>query len=372
MIHYEEMVKLLTSSRISRGFAHDLPVSMAEDFNAFLESKNVQIRAKRWMNVVAAHIAPARWEALTATKKYHESYIAYMIQNFFVLTRYVRAGERVFSAEKNLVQLLLDTDVPDINGEQFKLPFPALFLEFPAERFTLEFRPLADGQSARHAHPIGCYIIDMRPVDPQVVIEVVIDPRVENVGELGFCMRLLLPVKPGEPVQWTSLKEEFRRNMDDILRTPESYRVLDAQSLVADEMLRFTVNGLLYCTSADADITTEVARWHQLQEQIQSAVTHRRRKRLETELQELPRTQRNALGRMIKINYGAPRAADTSTEADEHRKILKRFQVRGHWRNQPYGPMSESPRLTRLKFIEPYWKGPADMAEMLRRKYQLG
>lgn len=36
-------------------------------------------------------------------------------------------------------------------------------------------------------------------------------------------------------------------------------------------------------------------------------------------------------------------------------KIRKRFTVRGHWRQQPYGP---GRTLRRNQWIEPYWKGP--------------
>jgi hypothetical protein len=32
-----------------------------------------------------------------------------------------------------------------------------------------------------------------------------------------------------------------------------------------------------------------------------------------------------------------------------------RWVVRGHWRNQPYGPERA---LRRLTWIEPHWKGP--------------
>jgi hypothetical protein len=49
-------------------------------------------------------------------------------------------------------------------------------------------------------------------------------------------------------------------------------------------------------------------------------------------------------------------------------KLSYRFWVRGHWRNQPYGPERS---LRKLIWIEPFQKGP-DFAEQIHRKEQNG
>ena len=53
------------------------------------------------------------------------------------------------------------------------------------------------------------------------------------------------------------------------------------------------------------------------------------------------------------------------TPTDEGRKILKRFRVRGHFRNQPYGPERS---LVKRRWIKPFWKGP-DLAELINSGY---
>jgi len=47
------------------------------------------------------------------------------------------------------------------------------------------------------------------------------------------------------------------------------------------------------------------------------------------------------------------------------RKLLHRFMVRGHWR-RPAKNWKEQ----RMRWIEPYWKGP-DMAAVIERAYKL-
>ncbi len=49
----------------------------------------------------------------------------------------------------------------------------------------------------------------------------------------------------------------------------------------------------------------------------------------------------------------------------EGRQILRRFMVRGHWR-RPAPTWKEQ----RMRWIQPYWKGP-DMATIIERTYKL-
>ena len=51
--------------------------------------------------------------------------------------------------------------------------------------------------------------------------------------------------------------------------------------------------------------------------------------------------------------------------APEGRSVLSRFMVRGHWRRPQKGWTEQ-----KLRWIEPYWKGP-DMASVIERAYKL-
>jgi hypothetical protein len=47
------------------------------------------------------------------------------------------------------------------------------------------------------------------------------------------------------------------------------------------------------------------------------------------------------------------------------RTMLRRFMVRGHWRRAAVHWIDQ-----RLRWIQPYWKGP-DMATIIERAYKL-
>ena len=74
------------------------------------------------------------------------------------------------------------------------------------------------------------------------------------------------------------------------------------------------------------------------------------------------------IGKGIKVAPEVRSRAYHNATGEPTRTLDKRYMVRGHWRNQAHGPKRE---LRRLKWIEPYWKGP-EGAESLERSYSVG
>ena len=74
------------------------------------------------------------------------------------------------------------------------------------------------------------------------------------------------------------------------------------------------------------------------------------------------------VGRTIKLDGGIRKALAEAGEDRARWKLASRFIVRGHWRNQPYGPKRE---LRKRTWIEPFFKGPEDIGEALRRTYEV-
>ncbi len=63
------------------------------------------------------------------------------------------------------------------------------------------------------------------------------------------------------------------------------------------------------------------------------------------------------LGKPIVVDCRAPMREYLEGERKTPSVISAQFLVRGHWRNQPYGPKSS---LRRRQWIQPHWKGPQD------------
>ena len=66
-----------------------------------------------------------------------------------------------------------------------------------------------------------------------------------------------------------------------------------------------------------------------------------------------------------KIEISRVRHFQELERVETGRRILHRFMVRGHWR-RPVANWTDQ----RMRWIEPYWKGP-DIAAVIEREYRL-
>lgn len=271
--------------------------------------------------------------------------------NMFVISRYLAEGERVFRIEPGLTRLLLDTDVPKVTGDHLRLPFPTLYLEFPGKFFHL---PNFDQPF------IGCYLYDVRPTVPYISADLVIEPRVGELGLWDFCVHINIDVPKDKPVNWGNLFAIFVRALapEGHSFSKEQQTFLQTVAAFTSELMPFIVNAILYATSASPDVSQRIIEWRERDLP----------KKLRGKGFGLPKSHKYFVGSSIRVQYGAPRATQTKDEERGHRRVLKRFLVRGHWHWYRHGPGRT--QLTH-KFVAPYWKGPKDLAELLGRKYRI-
>lgn len=75
------------------------------------------------------------------------------------------------------------------------------------------------------------------------------------------------------------------------------------------------------------------------------------------------------VGRSVKLDGGIRRAMLASAGGGGGGwHLAQRFIVRGHWKNQPHG---EGRLLRKRIWVEPFWKGPADIEAALQRTYEV-
>lgn len=74
------------------------------------------------------------------------------------------------------------------------------------------------------------------------------------------------------------------------------------------------------------------------------------------------------VGRPIKLGPQLRDAIREGLRGGASWKLTSKFVVRGHWRNQAYGPQHS---LRMRKWIEPYWKGPENIGEALERRFEV-
>lgn len=116
------------------------------------------------------------------------------------------------------------------------------------------------------------------------------------------------------------------------------------------DIFRFTVNLLLYITSAQADLES-------IKPKSYARMSERKQRKYRSKAQ-LPFIY---VGRSVKRPQGIVNVGSGT-------KITHKFWVSGHWRAQWKGSSKDDSRRQERIWIEPYVKGP-DLAEGLSKKY---
>jgi hypothetical protein len=263
-------------------------------------------------------------------------------------------GFPVINLTHDFYRAIAVTDFGDVGDDPVQLPFPAMLLRLPE---TL--------RGAAEALPMFLYPVPTNSAKPGYggfshnTLELTAD-------EIGFdATRMTIKPEPNERderqafTQWSN-GIPFSSYLGDKVRSMEEMSAIErrATEIIGTEMdpsitkraRRVVGNTLLYINSngglpAEKRLGPNVA--------------------VEREHKTEPRFR---VGRPIKLG-GALRAAITGgLSGGASWKLESRFVVRGHWRNQAYGPQHS---LRLKKWIAPYWKGPENVGEALERTFEV-
>ncbi len=135
----------------------------------------------------------------------------------------------------------------------------------------------------------------------------------------------------------------------------ETQVILDGETVKAPlrpfpALVQVAINAVLYATSAGVDAQTVPANSQERHEPRDSAPTV-----TSEEVYHLPGT----------ISISRLRPLQELDRLPSGRQLISRFMVRGHWRRAPAGWTDR-----RMRWIEPYWKGP-ELAAVVERAYRL-
>jgi hypothetical protein len=252
------------------------------------------------------------------------------------------------------------TDFGEVGDDSMFIPFPAFVLRLPESlRGKDASTPLFLYPIPTHhvAVPVGVRLPlyseeRSRPIQPEEitfdVTRMTLTPEPDEDG-----------LKRGSFTQWQN-GIPFNRfltgrveSMDQ--RDPIEARVSSAMGQSFDPELtkrarRVLANTLLYINS-NGGLPTE--------KRVGSDIPVEREHKTE------PRFR---VGRPIKLDGRLKAAIKEGLGGGASWKLESRFVVRGHWRNQAYGPQFS---LHRQKWIEPYYKGPESVTEALERTFEV-
>jgi len=247
---------------------------------------------------------------------------------------------KTFWVDEALAYMLDQTDL-DVVGRELRVPFPAFALVFTDRHvLSLAERLLAKSRDT----PLAGQLLRVATVH----ITEHLRGQHQRVLEICFAFDALGADLPAVVRHEIALEDEaqVRTYLDAIAPLPEIDPPPPDTSPVRG-LLRTTINAILYATSASVtpERRSPPARSRAKPRQVFSS----------DEVYYLPGT----------IDITRVRELQALERAPEGRALLRRHMVRGHWRRAAKNWTDH-----RLRWIEPYWKGP-DMAAIIEHAYRL-
>jgi len=248
---------------------------------------------------------------------------------------------KVFWVDASLAYMLENTDL-DVRGRELRTPFRSFALVF-TDRHALSLgerllsRQAGDPLRGQILRVATVYVTE-RPTSDGRVLDVVF--AFDALGaDLPSLVRYEIPA--GDEASLGAFIESVAP------RPAAEAAVRDTSP--ARGLLRLVLNAILYATSAD--VTPEVR-----------TVAPRKRP---TGTGVVPPSSDSVFFLPGKIDIRSVRQLRELARAPDGGELFARFIVRGHWR-RPAKNWTDQ----RLRWIEPYWKGP-DMAAVIEKAYRL-
>lgn len=265
-------------------------------------------------------------------------------------------GFPVINLTHDFYRAIAVTDFGDVGEDPVQLPFPAMLLRLPESL-----------RGSDSSLPMFLYPVPTNKAKPGYGgFNSAFGTMTLNADEIAFAAtRMTIKAEPGEGderqafTQWTN-GIPFDQFLGDHVVSMEEMSPIEkkATEIIGTEMdptitkraRRVVGNTLLYINS-NGGLPTE--------KRIGPDVPVEREHKTE------PRFR---VGRPIKLDGRLKAAIKGGLGDGASWKLESKFVVRGHWRNQAYGPQHS---LRRRKWIEPYWKGPETITDALERTFEV-
>jgi hypothetical protein len=315
------------------GFDDALTVLSAEDIRTDLEIQRF-LRNQR-----------LRPESGLAPRDTVEDHSARLLSHLELITNFEIHRRKTFWVDEALAFVLAQTDL-DVPWSDLRVPFPSFALVF-TDRLALS---LAERMlSADPACPLGGYIL-------RIVTAYVTEERRESGRSVRvhFAFDTLGADPPHLVLKEISLAENAM--VDQYLKSllPETLKNLHASDFhPLKSLLHLVLNAILYATSAGV---APIMKPSPMEERKRPPVPA---------LEPFVFSSESVFFLPGKIDISSLRAYQALERLPSGRQILHRFMVRGHWRRAAANWKDQ-----RLRWIEPYWKGP-DLAAVIERAYKM-
>jgi hypothetical protein len=272
---------------------------------------------------------------------------------------------KTFWVDEALAWMLLETDL-DVPGEIIRLPFAAFAVAFTdpptlgLAESLLQQLPACDvrGQPLRI---LTAQVTRQGPVAPETTQELDIGLSFDaGRGDWPFLLVRTLRFGPEDRLDAildSRICSQEEIEVDPTFHTPEMRK-----------LVHLTLNALLYITSAQLEqvlLQSAPGRPGDAPGGKGASRGRAARRARRARRRRGAWSDEDVLFLPSKVPIGQVRRLRQLERGDGGRGLTRRFMVRGHWRKA-----NPDWKDQRLRWIEPYWKGP-ELGQILERDYEL-
>lgn len=318
----------------------------------------------RWLHLL--HSQDYRAKLLDAVRSDPELATGFqaLYTEYCVLVNFELSGRKAFYFDGGLVDKLVATEA-DAPSELLRLPFPSCFFVIDYPPFLRLCESITNSGEISPETPLSVSLTESQDADGLHITYFVCRPDYRTFRNPFHIKRSWL-ISPGRKVE-DALRTEW---LPDIAapsgNDSDTWFFSSNANLV---FFRTLANCILYLSSRTADLVFKNSPLSEEIKRLQGAGKRRRK-----QAKGMLSFKRSQYSRLDYLHVGgkitvAPFRPFFSGDALEgmRRVLIKRLLVRGHWRNQPYGPQSA---LRKLIFVEPYWRGP-ELADEVNKPYEV-
>lgn len=260
------------------------------------------------------------------------------------------AGRHVYEISSGLASRLRHTELRGLTSDDLELPYRSIYLGVPREADL----KIWNDQSKWHK-VIGVYVTEQVLPSRSWRFLVCGEPKPLAVApgvvdDNDALVYFQVPLPSG-----LSLEKTLALSQDQCIKDVAELKTAGVDTFgpmveVWPNIFKWAMNVVLYMSMPGVELKKFIynKEARDLVNRVKKAPKGKKRARLQSRLSKLNPRSHVILGQSIPMNWGGW-------------ALTVRVRVRGHWRNQPYGPER---MYRKLLWIEPHWRGPETDAEL--------
>lgn len=267
----------------------------------------------------------------------------------WALARWIEGSRARFELTSDLALLLQSTKTKGVSMEWLQLPANPLLIMYPP---GLPLVPSLDGKF----EDLMCTLV--LPAESTVDAAPQLQMLHVARGHNPFAYHRI-------HTDYATIDEAAAGMVDTVEAQPElgdtSSRTLLRKYTA---LLDLTVNTILYINSGEEKLEESMSKKEELQKRLKGTTSPGKRRKLARMIAKADPYPTFVMGKTIALT-GFQRRELTKQykQGLSGKPLVHCISVRGHWRNQPYGPEH---MLRKLIWIKPHRKGPQNTTEVIR------